>query len=125
MAIPARGRALLALYGAIVEVLGVPPAEVQHDMEQADGREGVELPAANDDNASDHGVFDEEVVDRLMQEFERQVELWRVPEGDQEAEWVDEEPDVDRDLALLRMGIPTTNPPASGGQGISRPGALD
>jgi hypothetical protein len=125
MAIPARGRALLALYGAIVEVLGVPPAEVQHDMEQADGREGVEFPAANDDNASDHGVFDEEVVDCLMQEFERQVELWRVPEGDQEAEWVDEEPDVDRDLALLRMGIPTTNPPAFGGQGISRPGALD
>jgi hypothetical protein len=44
-------------------------------MEQADGDEGVELPADNDDNATDHGGFDEEVVDRLMQEIERQVDL--------------------------------------------------
>jgi hypothetical protein len=103
---PEQQQELQELHEAIVEVLGVPLEEFQHDMEQADGEEGVELPADNDDNASDHGGLDEEVVDRLMQEFEREVELERVQKGDQEAEWVDEEPDVDRDLALLRMGIP-------------------
>jgi hypothetical protein len=39
-----------------------------------------------------------------MQEIEREVELERAPEGDQGDEWVDEEPDLERDLALLRMG---------------------
>jgi hypothetical protein len=96
---------------AIVEVLGVPLESFEHDIEQGDGEqgdgdEGAGVPADNEDNANEDGGLDEQVVDRLMQEIEREVELERAPEGDQGDEWVDEEPDLERDLALLRMGLP-------------------
>jgi hypothetical protein len=87
-----------------VEVLGVPLESFEHDIEQGDGDEGAGVPADNEDNANEDGGLDEQVVDRLMQEIEREVELERAPEGDQGDEWVDKEPDLERDLALLRMG---------------------
>jgi hypothetical protein len=71
-----------------VEVLGVPLESFEQDTEegdgeQGDGDEGAGVSADNEHNANEDGGLDEQVVDRLMQEIEGDVELERAPEGDQ------------------------------------------
>jgi hypothetical protein len=73
--------------------LGVRLEQLEHDLDEPEG--GDEGADQLDDNAEiepDHGGFDEEVAERLIQQYERQVEDEREAEEEQEGLWQDEEP---------------------------------
>jgi hypothetical protein len=92
----AQHRQLQEVHDGIAAALDMPLRQLEYDadeMEAVDGDndEGDE----GGDNASENGNLQEEVADRLMHIFEREVELDRDPEDNTDDEWVDEGPGLE------------------------------
>jgi hypothetical protein len=86
-------RELQQLHEGIVPALGVMLEQLEHDLDEPEGGdEGAEQLDDDAENEPDHGGFDEEVAERLIQQYERQVEVEGEGEEEQDGLWEDEEP---------------------------------
>jgi hypothetical protein len=100
-------RHLEELHERIVGVLGTP---LEYDVDQVD-HQGDEPPGDEAHDDTDYGDFDDEFAARLMQEFERQMQIRGQDEADEDgmAEWQyhdseeEEAPDIEGDFARMLM----------------------
>jgi hypothetical protein len=89
-------RHLEELHEQIVGVLGT---QLQQDVDHVDD-EGDELLGDGADDETDYGDFDDEFAERLMQEFERQMQMQDQADEDVMGEWQYHDPDEEQGLDI-------------------------
>jgi hypothetical protein len=89
-------RHLEELHEQIVGVLGT---QLQQDVDHVDD-EGDELLGDGADDETDYGDFDDEFAERLMQEFERQMQMQGQADDDVMGEWQYHDPDEEQGLDI-------------------------